>query len=387
MGFKCRKCYVVAGSEEFPTGDTDALRRSRAEVLIKKCAQCLLDCDVGWALDTSRCPTMNDFINIKNLNTSYSDAPGLLFINSISGCKLLMFYEPNNMGTKNYNNSSSFMYAQNTYHSGLCCSMIPGNSSSVFGDPTTETFYPDDATRVCGTYYATGVRSDNAPAAHKPVSSTYYYYYIFASEDCLTICSNHHTAELGRPFVPIYSTGKIFGKLLHSEDVTPQAKYGTIIFRYEIGSSQYEGWAGVIGFSQNALVSGGSGYNVIGKTTTSSGQTIICFTNAQGDWLNLTNSGTQGRTYTASSWLNLGPNANSGSIGWSAMLVVQGATDLDTYGVVPGNGFKGFLDTNYFRAIGNATAHQTLDNHSFFVPETNLGLAIGWDPSNDESLT
>lgn len=391
MGFKWRYCYVVGGSEEFPTGTTKELRRSRAEVLLKKCAQCVIDCDCGWALDTSRCPTMNDFIDIQCGTTNNSlPSPGLLFINSISGCKMLMFYEPNNTGTKDYNGNTTFRYTASTYHSGLCVSIIPGGSESIFGDPSLESFYPADATRVCGTAFFTGTRSNYAPAAHAPEEGVYHKYNLLVAPDCFAVCVTHGTTlPSGRPAYPIYATGKIFGELAHSEDNLPQAKYGTIIFRVAVtASTGYEGHLSIISFSQNSFIgSGGSSYTVTGRNTATSNPHTICFATSQGTWLNEYNNNTQAKFYYPYDWRRLGPDVHSlsitGVLNWSAFAVILASNDRTTYGIVPGDCFKGFLDTNYFRAAGNADAATIWGGGKFLYPEANLGLLIGWDPSND----
>jgi hypothetical protein len=206
-----------------------------------------------------------------------------------------------------------------------------------------------------------------------------------ASEDCLTIYANHYTAELGKPYVPIYATGKIFGLIANPLDNLPQSKYGTIVFRVPVSGSNYEGYAGVISFSGQNLSTNGVAYNVIGKDRTAGNYASVCFSNASGNWFNTFNLTTNARIYFSSSWPVLSPNvfSNTGETAWTAIAVIVASDDLQSNGVVQGNGFKGFLDTNYFRAIGNATVHQTLDNNNFFVPEANLGLAIGWDPSNN----
>lgn len=386
MGFIQKVCNVLGGSSEFPTGDTNALKRSRAEVLLKKCAQCLIDCNVGWQLDTARCATMDSFINIPNLSSSYLDAPGLLFTNSLSGCKLLMFYEPNNMGTKNYNNTSSFdyNYGGGTYHSGLCISIIPAGSSSTFGDPSTNSFYPNDATRVVGTYYRNGSASDNAPAGYKPQSDVYYAYYILATSECVAIFSTHgSSAFTTNPAVPIYAVGKIFGMLTNSSDSTPQSKYGTIVFRVQ--NTGYEAWAYVINTTVSAY--NNQDYTCIGWNRQTSNYCPICFTNAQGEWLNGVDTNSYRKNYYfPMNYTMLSPYQFniSGALAWCPISVQTTANDISNSGVITGNGLKGFLDTDLFRAISNCSAGLRFDNHKFYVPETNVGLAIGWDSSNDE---
>lgn len=383
MGFKCRFFNVQAGSEEFPTGDTNALRRQRAEVLIKKAAQCLLECECGWSLDTRRCQTFDDFINIPSSSTSAGYAPGLLFVNSESGCKLLMFYEPNNISTKIYNNTSSFTYTTVTFHSGLCCSIIPGESQSEFGDPSTNSFYPDDATRVIGTYYRTASPTRYSPAAMNPLNGMYFAYYVLATTDCISVSADHNdTATLsGNIYVPIYATGRLFGYLANKEDNLPQSRYGTLVFR--VPTTSYEQWAGLIGFSQSSLCSSGVSYNVFGKLRNIQNENIICFTNAKGEWLN-TPSSANAQIFMPLLWLTLGPNVfkESGGSAWSAFAAIRADVNLDTGGVVTGNGFKGLLETEYFRAVGNGISGETFNNKRFYYCENNAGIAIGWDPSN-----
>lgn len=384
MGFKRRFFNIQAGSAEFPTGDTDALRRQRAEVLIKKAAQCLLECECGWSLDTRRCPTFDDFINIPGSSESTGYAPGLLFVNSESGCKLLMFYEPNNLSTKNYNNTSSFYYSYPTFHSGLCCSIIPGGSQSEFGDPSTNSFYPDDATRVIGTYYRTGSASRYSPAAMNPLNGMYFAYYILATTDCISVSAGHNDAAPlgGDVYVPIYATGRLFGYLANKEDNLPQSRYGTLVFR--VMTSSYEQWADLINFSQSSPCVSGESYKVFGKLEVIRDGNIICFTNSKGEWLNTPDSA-NAQTFMPLTWLTLGPNAfnEAGCSAWSALAAIRADVNLNTGGVVPGNGFKGLLETEYFRAVGNGTHGETFDNGKFYYCENNAGIALGWDPSNN----
>lgn len=387
MGFKCRFFNVQAGSEEFPTGDTNALRRQRAEVLIKKAAQCLLECECGWSLDTRRCQTFDDFINIPGSSESTGYAPGLLFVNSESRCKLLMFYEPNYISTKNYNNTSSFTYSSATFHSGLCCSIIPGESQSEFGDPSTNSFYPNDATRLIGTYYRTGGASRYSPAAMNPLNGMYFAYYILATTDCISVSANHNDAAplSGNIFVPIYATGRLFGYLANKEDNLPQSRYGTLVFR--VPTSAYEQGASVINFSQGSPCVSGESYKVFGKLRVNRDGNIICFTNSKGEWLNTPDSA-NAQTFMPLLWITLGPNAfnEAGRSAWSAFAAIRADVNLNTGGVVPGNGFKGLLETEYFRAVGNGIGGETFNNKRFYYCENNAGIALGWDPSNTITL-
>ena len=83
-------------------------------------------------------------------------------------------------------------------------------------------------------------------------------------------------------------------------------------------------------------------------------------------------------------WITLGPNAfnEAGGSAWSAFAAVRSDVNLDTGGVITGNGFKGLLETEYFRAVGNGIGGRTFNNKRFYYCENNAGIAIGWDPSN-----
>ena len=67
------------------------------------------------------------------------------------------------------------------------------------------------------------------------------------------------------------------------------------------------------------------------------------------------------------------------SVAWSAFYIVIAADDLTTNGVIPGNGVKGILDTDLFRA-GNPAFKGLYANGQF--TGMHEGLILGWDPSN-----
>ena len=61
MGLKFKRVNFTAGTTDFPTGDTDALRRTRSENVLKACVQAIIDCDCGWQLDNNKNATITDF--------------------------------------------------------------------------------------------------------------------------------------------------------------------------------------------------------------------------------------------------------------------------------------------------------------------------------------
>lgn len=70
---------------------------------------------------------------------------------------------------------------------------------------------------------------------------------------------------------------------------------------------------------------------------------------------------------------------------WTPVWMYIYAADHDTYGVVPGDGFKGYIDTDLLRGVNpNYSYGQQLDNGKFVY--LGGGFAIGWDPNNTTLL-
>lgn len=387
MGFKVRSFYVVAGSEEFPTGNTDALRQSRSRLLLTKCAQLLIDCGCGWQLDSTRSTSTSDFTEIPTRYNDTTTYPGLFFTNTISGCKLFMAYFGANVrtyGIKNFSGNDLLKYFGSDYHGGVCISMIPEGSESVFGDPLTTTFIPDDATRIVGTYYSNSTSSSNKyAAAYNPTSGVYYKYWIGATPYCVITYVNHYSGDPPGFYVPIYAVGRIFGTLAHDETTT-NAKYGVFCFRFMTGAD--EGWATLINCSatcfDSTLAVPGLGFSKTG--TIKSYDTAGSFSNTSGAWINGNDYANYNVIFYVENKEQLSPAMFniSGSSRWRALSMAVVSSDLTTYGVSSGDGFKGYLDTDLFRAA-YATRGQTFDNGAFICPENGNNLIIGWDSSND----
>lgn len=71
---------------------------------------------------------------------------------------------------------------------------------------------------------------------------------------------------------------------------------------------------------------------------------------------------------------------------WTPCYVYYATQDQSTNGVVPGDSFKGFLDTDLIRGVNPQTAYgEVLGANGEFV-HIGGGFAIGWDPSNTVSF-
>lgn len=396
MGFKFKRINFVGGSTDWPTGDSYANRRLRSENLVKAVAQAIINSGCGWTLDISKNATVTSYVDIPS-KTNGEPFPGLFLVNSSSGCKLFVcnFATKNQLGIVDFSGTGASIFRLNNttdrYTSGLCMSIIPDNSNSTFGDPTTTTFLPSDATRIVGTVNCYTNTNDYGSYAYNPQSGYVYSWGLFVNEFSIvvtTLRANGSAPSLG---TPVYGIGKLIGTLVNSEDSYAYSKYCILYFM--MTGVYYEGTAPVIR-TANYAGSGVSKYFIGSLTTASS--SISYFTNSPmgsvfnsaGTWID----GTDGTNYAVTIYpvdvFQLSPYVllplNGDKSRWCPFAISVMATDLSTYGVVSGNGMKGYLDTDLFRCALGIYGKQ-YDNGNFICCDDNNFL-IGWDPTNTDQI-
>lgn len=398
MGFKFKRVDLVAGSEEWPTGNDDSTREVRGKLVTKKVSEAIINCNCGWALDTSKNPTIDDLVFIPGRESPYGFW-GLFFTNSISGCKLFVSYfgESPRYGINDFSgNGDTFRVAtNNSTCCGLCMSMIPAGSTSIFGDPTTSSFLPADATRIIGTVNRESIGTDKIPFGGDPTSGNIYSWGVFVTSYCIAISCCNSSANPGNIYIPVCAIGRLFGSLNHSSDMSVNSKYGCITFRSSYGSSaNSEGTTNTITFytanystSSNNIFVGINPYYAMGFSSYIGQRNVFgSIAKANGTWINGTDGESYGVTLYPADVSQLSGyvynSTNSGKSRWCPFYVRVLSSDLDTYGVVPGDGMKGYLDTDLFRcAIG--TYGQQFDNGNFICIDGDYNFLIGWDPNND----
>lgn len=385
MGFKYRKFTLTGGSADFPTGNTDALMIQRSKTILSKVADCLLDSGCGWVLDTNRNQATTDYSDVPCVSGS-KVFPGLFFRNSISGCKLFIAYFGGSFDSDYV--ISEFGSVQNLYYisstpaiCGLVCSIIPDGSNSEFGSSFDSSFLPQDATRLVGSCcYGTRTSSYAAAHAYNPESGINYTWGIWTNEYCFGVGS----ARAASTSSPVYIAGRIFGTLAHDSDNAVNSKYGSVHFRAP-GTSP-EGWSGDVSVSTTLL---GDTLKIPGAPIDSGsingafvGGTI---TKASGAWVNGFGNGYI-VYFSASNPVLLATKLFNvlSSSAWVPLFMFVFSSSLTDYGIVSGDGFKGFLDATLFRcALGTRTT--LFDNGKFIkVNDSQYSeLMLGWDPSND----
>ena len=179
--------------------------------------------------------------------------------------------------------------------------------------------------------------------------------------------------------------GEIFDTLAHpTEDTSRVAKYGI----FSLGDNPNYNSFGTLGTGEYVLASGLRDRNYWSDYSDPDYKLAHVFANAAGEWIH--------GTYDASSALRIPlyvVNALSasactpitrGKARWLAIGMTSVSQNINTSGyVVPGDGMKGWLDTDMIRAVcpTGLQTNYTLDNGNFIY--VGNGLMMGWSAAND----
>ena len=405
-GFKYKSFSFVGQSTDFPAGDANI--RTREEFITKGIAQAIIDTETGWQLDTTRSATITSFSDVPNINSSGKVSPALFLINTISQNKLFICY-CDNSNNKGIDLSSDQMVTtyhldylnDGTGHTGLCMSMIPGDSNQSFGANFDSSFIPSSGTRLAASFIYYSSYNGNYTISKENASGKTYTYDVFATPYCIFFRLNK---GLG------YAVGRVLGSLAHStRDTTTQSKYGVIYFKRSGTTSVEDTITNIV--SRNIITAYGSSSSISASTADLLGNAIdnsmgyacdmkytfggstyqnyyspwagassIC--KADGTWLGNTSERVVCYCPDNPSICRNSSvvNTTSSTRRWVPFLCFMKTTDLANNGIIPGDGIKGFLDTNLFIYTGG-TAGLLLDNGNYY----NISglLTIGWDPTNE----
>lgn len=179
--------------------------------------------------------------------------------------------------------------------------------------------------------------------------------------------------------------GEIFDTLAHpTEDTSRVAKYGI----FSLGTNSNYNSFDTLKTGERVLYSRIPAKNYWSNYTDPSYKLAHVFANAAGEWIH-------GR-YSAASAYRLPLYAadalsasactpiTRGKARWLAIGMTSVSENINTTGyVVPGDGMKGWLDTDMIRAVcpTGLQTNYTLDNGNFIY--VGNGLMMGWCPTND----
>lgn len=377
----------------------------RAQDVLTTVVEGIISLNVGWQLDSSRCSSTTDYFSMNLWTSSGGMAdtrPALFLKNTISNCKLFIGLADVTAGYGVALNAPHVVrYSTVTYplHSGFVVSMIPGDSNEEFGSTFDDNFIPTTATKVIGT--VVGTSSYTVNYVRNNVANRPYTYFVLCDPYCIMIgggtfyhdyntnysVSNYEQLRIG------IAVGRLFGILAHEEN-TSQSEYGCFKFTINRTSDtdteflNYRRSYISIGQSKDTFTSGETiSTTQYGNTSTSysdNGFIAMLFGADGNPRFSMTNCNI--RLYPSnyeifSSWIT--NRTLSGLLRWCPFEVLVASSDLTTYGVVPGDGFKGYLDTNIIRCGIND--YGRLYNNGEWMG-FGCGILIKWDSANTDSL-
>ena len=245
-------------------------------------------------------------------------------------------------------------------------------------------------------------------------SSTYYSYYALIKDAQIAIFCNSsvwRNTSTTTSGLKGYIMGEVFKETAHSSDLNTfscvylcqssiNGEYtSSSVYNYNDASTEISypnshstSSGNDYGFLINASSAYGFRFTYYGGS--SEGYYSACNTNSQiftADGTNLC-----GMYSYAERWVELrfdshqvnskvSSTVNTPGGRWTPCYVLYNCADQDTYGVVSGDSFKGFIDTDLLRGVNcTYTYGQQLGGGDFLY--LGGGFAIGWDASNTETL-
>lgn len=385
-GFKAAEwVFTVTTSNDATT------MANNVKMIVKNVCKLIIQCEPHWTHDSEYTPTEDDFVKI-GTNTGYQYQEYAHFlINTVTGSRLLVCYLIGyyQQVPKSCFCDSRFNSNGGYFGAGLCFSMLPGGSPNkwdISSDCTTLAFVPNDATSLLGpcNYLSTSSSSTYTLLYYwSPTTYSNYKYSVIAKEDLIFVClGNVGNTDLRNALC----VGKIFGQLCNEEDNAYYSKYGSFLFTTDYSSSAISERVAVSSSDQaypfwlntrsanpfwNSAVAG----CYFRSTTTTR---PVTFVSGQS---NNSITGTNPVIFSG----NRTSSATSGKTAFGAFLLSHGSDDANSYGVVPGNCFKGYLDTDFFRNVYYGFQYDALFDGGNFI-YAGGGIALGWDPSNTITL-
>lgn len=388
MGFKYSELVFTGQSSDFPSGTSNELIRQREEFIVKGIAQALIDADTGWTLDTAKNATITSFVDIPTKSSSIK-SPGLYLKNNTSGCKLFVSYcgrsPSGGIAAAKGCSLTAYNSARNTEEIGivgLILSIIPESSTDEFTVPSSTDAtlsIPSSATRLACTVTNYPTYSNyTGTISQSNISGTVYRYGVLSTTSCVVILTQKNLK---------LAVGRVLGELAHTDDSEVSAKYGVIYFDrcYEVREDMRSPNSSIVQAGGVNYTSYGQNPDSLAKYNADASTSqmpywggMSCVTKSDGTWVGNT-SGTVVSCFPANSSFYRNSSISymtaNNTKRWMPYICYIQTVDLQTNGVVPGDGIKGLLDTDLFRYVPSA-AYTLLDDGAFYV--LNSMLTIGW---------
>ena len=343
---------------------------------------------MGWTLDERHNDAQTPLVIYSSTNTTYYSYYGAFILRNTAGAKLLVAYGGGkfsdyansanstfgNFGFSTGTSSTSYFHT----HSGLMMSMIPPGSEgdfTILGENSGCTI-PDDATRVVSTIHASSTQS--FPISFNLLSDTVTgTYHLLSKGNVVVVVSKCSTYDIN--YRRGYIVGEIFGTLAHSTDTGIGCKFGAFELCGYGATQEYQNISST-GSSTGILLD--SIYRV-NKYAPGPRDQSMTFRRADGSHV----YGEKIVVLQDVNQLDTSICSNDGnSVRYVPFWMAESSINPSETGVIPGDGFKGYLSTDVIRCVraDKFSRGQLFDGGNFVY--VGGGIVIPWDPSITESI-
>lgn len=373
-----------------PTGTAGATKMANdVKWIIKNVCNLIIQCEPHWTHDPEYTATEDDFVRIgTNTSRNYQEYAHFL-INTVTGSRLLVCYLLGLNAQVNAAVCCQSRYTSNgsRFAVGLCFSMLPGGSSSswnISSACTTSAFIPNDATLLlgpCNKIYSSNTDESILGYYNGETTRSNYRYVVIAKEDLIFVAlGSVGNVDLKNAMC----VGKIFGQLCNQEDNQYYSKYGAFLFNTDADTLIRETVA------NNATATAAFWLNTRSNNVFWNANLAGCYFRSSIITRPVTYVSSQSRPQMTGTnpMVSSGDRTSSitsGKTAFGAFMMSHSSDDANSYGVVPGNCFKGYLDTDFFRYVYYGFQYDTLFDGGNFI-YAGGAIALGWDPSNTITL-
>lgn len=374
------------------TSSTTATTESNVKLVIKNVCNLIIQCEPHWTHDADYTATEDDFVKIgSGTGNNYQEYAHFL-INTVTGSRLLVCYT---LGATTSPSIQKACCCDSQFNSssyggywgfGLCFSMIPCGSQNrwdISDNCSTIAFIPNDATSLLGPCNECHTSAQNTLLRYyiSAVTYTNYRYVVVAKEDLIFVSLGNVGSS---NIINSLCIGKIFGQLCNEDDNQYYSRYGSFLFGKDAAASTSEG---------TVYDSSQTNGNFLNSRTGSvfwNASLGGCYFRSTVTTRPVTFVSSQSIPQISGTNAMIGPglrtsSATSGKTAFGAFIISHLSDDANSYGVVPGNCFKGYLDTDFFRNVYYGFQYDTLFDGGNFI-YAGGGIALGWDPSNTITL-